>query len=106
MSHPESVARRMYDLVEPLGLVPYLADESDEALMSLGLRNQWDAYFAGRAAPFGRTVPAEVGPRGLLQLRPRRGGTPHPAGLGPDHTRGSAGRPRAGMRRGDAADPR
>jgi hypothetical protein len=26
----------------------------------LGLRNQWDAYFAGRAAPFGRSVPAQV----------------------------------------------
>ena len=60
MSHPEPVARRMYDLVEPIGLVPYFADESDEALMSLGLRNPWDAYFAGRAAPFGRTMPAEV----------------------------------------------
>ncbi|GAB3743123.1 hypothetical protein GCM10027598_75900 [Amycolatopsis oliviviridis] len=60
MSHQEPVARRMYDLIEPLGLVPYLADESDQALISLGLRNQWDAYFAGRAAPFGRSVPAEV----------------------------------------------
>ncbi|MEV6621739.1 MarR family transcriptional regulator [Amycolatopsis sp. NPDC051106] len=60
MSHPEPVARRMYDLVEPLGLVPYFADESDEALMALGLRNSWDAYFAGRAAPLGRAVPAEV----------------------------------------------
>ncbi|WP_199750146.1 MarR family transcriptional regulator [Amycolatopsis sp. WAC 04169] len=50
----------MYDLVEPIGLVPYFADESDEALIALGLRNQWDAYFAGRAAPFGRSVPAEV----------------------------------------------
>lgn len=60
MSHPEPVARRMYDLIEPIGVVPYLADGSDDALMSLGLRNQWDAYFAGRAAPFGRSVPAEV----------------------------------------------
>ncbi|MFK0245870.1 MarR family transcriptional regulator [Amycolatopsis azurea] len=60
MSHPEPVARRMYDLIEPLGLVPYLADESDQALIALGLRDQWDAYFAGRAAPFGRSVPAEV----------------------------------------------
>ncbi|AEK45597.1 hypothetical protein RAM_35620 [Amycolatopsis mediterranei S699] len=56
----EPVARRMYDLVEPIGLVPYFADESDEALMALGLRNVWDAYFAGRAAPLGRSVPAEV----------------------------------------------
>ncbi|MGW4063757.1 SCO6745 family protein [Amycolatopsis sp. NPDC004747] len=54
------VARRMYDLVEPIGLVPYFADESDEALLALGLRNVWDAYFAGRAAPLGRGVPAEV----------------------------------------------
>ncbi|ONI79613.1 hypothetical protein ALI144C_22795 [Actinosynnema sp. ALI-1.44] len=60
MSHPQPVARRMYDLVEPIGMVPYFADESDEALIALGLRNQWDAYFAGRAAPFGRAVPAEV----------------------------------------------
>ncbi|MGH8921313.1 MAG: SCO6745 family protein [Actinomycetes bacterium] len=60
MSHPEPVARRMFDLVEPIGMLPYVADESDEALMALGLRNQWDAYFAGRAAPFGREVPAEV----------------------------------------------
>ncbi|SEF23555.1 hypothetical protein SAMN05421837_102245 [Amycolatopsis pretoriensis] len=60
MSHPEPVARRMYDLVEPIGLVPYFADESDEALMALGLRNPWDAYFAGRAAPLGRDVPADV----------------------------------------------
>ncbi len=56
----EPVARRMYDLVEPIGLVPYFADESDEALLALGLRNVWDAYFAGRAAPLGRGVPAEV----------------------------------------------
>ncbi|MER6794397.1 SCO6745 family protein, partial [Amycolatopsis mediterranei] len=60
MKMSEPVARRMYDLVEPIGLVPYFADESDEALMALGLRNVWDAYFAGRAAPLGRSVPAEV----------------------------------------------
>ena len=60
MAHPQPVARRMYDLVEPLGLVPYFADESDQALMALGLRNAWDAYFAGRAAPLGSSAPAEV----------------------------------------------
>jgi hypothetical protein len=59
-THPAPVARRMYDLVEPLGLIPYLADEPNEALTALGLRNYWDTYFAGRAAPFGRDVPAEV----------------------------------------------
>ncbi|MEU5259575.1 MarR family transcriptional regulator [Amycolatopsis sp. NPDC021455] len=60
MSHPEPVARRMFDLVEPIGMLPYFAGESDEALMALGLRNVWDAYFAGRAAPFGPAIPAEV----------------------------------------------
>ena len=50
----------MYDLVEPIGLVAIFADESDEALMALGLHRQWDAYFAGRAAPLGASAPAEV----------------------------------------------
>jgi len=52
-------ARRLHQLVEPIHLVTYFADEPDEALMALGLRNTWDCYFAGRAAPLGR-VPAEV----------------------------------------------
>ncbi|GAA1502297.1 hypothetical protein GCM10009827_013560 [Dactylosporangium maewongense] len=52
-------ARRLHQLVEPIHLVTYFADEPDVALFALGLRNTWDAYFAGRAAPLGR-VPAEV----------------------------------------------
>lgn len=60
MSHQNPVARRMFELVEPIGVLPYMADESDQELMALGLRNQWDAYFAGRAAPFGATMPAEA----------------------------------------------
>ena len=52
-------ARRLHRLVEPIHLVTYFADEPDDALMALGLRNTWDAYFAGRAAPLGR-VPADV----------------------------------------------
>jgi hypothetical protein len=55
----EPVARRLYRLVEPIHLVTYFADEPTEALMALGLRNYWDGYFAGRAAPLGQ-VPAEV----------------------------------------------
>ena len=55
----ESVARRLFRLVEPIHLVTYFAEEPTEALMALGMRNVWDAYFAGRAAPLGR-VPAEV----------------------------------------------
>ena len=56
----ESVARRLFQLVEPVAVVTYMADEPTEAVMALGLRNVWDAYFAGRAAPLGRDVPAGV----------------------------------------------
>ena len=63
MQSPGSVlddtARRLYRLVEPIHLVTYFSDEPDDALMALGLRNTWDCYFAGRAAPLGR-VPPEV----------------------------------------------
>ena len=55
-----TTARRMYELVEPIGLIPYAADEPAQALLALGLRNYWDTYFAGRAAPLGRDVPAGV----------------------------------------------
>src|SRR5580704_14927794 len=55
-----AAARRMYGLVEPIGLVPYAAHEPAGTLLALGLRNYWDAYFAGRAAPLGRDVPAGV----------------------------------------------
>ena len=35
-------ARRMFELVEPIGLIPYAAHEPSEQLMALGLRNDWD----------------------------------------------------------------
>ncbi len=50
----------MFQLVEPIAVVTYLEDEPTEAVMQLGLRSVWDAYFAGRAAPLGRDVPAGV----------------------------------------------
>src|SRR5215203_1153532 len=56
----ESMARRLFQLVEPVAVVTYMANEPTEAVMALGLRNMWDAYFAGRAAPLGRDVPPEV----------------------------------------------
>ena len=49
----------MFELVEPIGVVPYSADEPNEAMFALGFTNYWDTYFAGRAAPLG-LVPAEV----------------------------------------------
>jgi hypothetical protein len=54
-----SMARRMFELVEPIGVIPYSADEPNEAMFALGFTNYWDTYFAGRAAPLGR-VPAEL----------------------------------------------
>jgi hypothetical protein len=56
----ESMARRLFHLVEPVAVVTYWADEPTEAVMALGLPTVWDAYFAGRAAPLGREVPATV----------------------------------------------
>ena len=47
------MARRMFELVEPIGLIPYAADEPNEAMFELGFTNYWDTYFAGRAAPLG-----------------------------------------------------
>jgi len=49
----------MFELVEPIGVIPYSADEPNEAMFALGFTNYWDTYFAGRAAPLGHT-PAEV----------------------------------------------
>jgi hypothetical protein len=54
-----TVARRMFELVEPIGAIPYTADEPNEAMLALGFTNYWDTYFAGRAAPLG-LIPAEV----------------------------------------------
>ncbi|MFD4636686.1 MarR family transcriptional regulator [Lentzea sp. NPDC058436] len=52
-------ARRMFELLEPICLVTYFADEIGEEMTALGHRNYWAGYFASRAAPLGR-VPAEV----------------------------------------------
>jgi helix-turn-helix protein len=54
-----AMARRMFELVEPIGVIPYSADEPNEAMFALGFTNYWDTYFAGRAAPLGLAT-AEV----------------------------------------------
>jgi hypothetical protein len=56
----QPLARRMFELVEPIGMIPYSADEPNEAMFALGFTNYWDTYFAGRAAPLGASVPAGV----------------------------------------------
>jgi hypothetical protein len=48
----------MFELVEPIATVT-LSDGPNEAFLAVGMRNYWDGYFAGRAAPLG-LAPAEV----------------------------------------------
>src|SRR4249920_3395732 len=59
MQHPEPVARRLFELTEPISLVNFFSPEPNDSMAALGFRNYWDGYFAGRAAPLGR-VPAQV----------------------------------------------
>jgi hypothetical protein len=59
MPNPEPLARRLFELTEPISLVNFFSEEPNDAMAELGFRNYWDGYFAGRSAPLGR-VPAEV----------------------------------------------
>src|SRR5215218_5383416 len=59
MSCMTCTARRMFELLEPICLVTFFAEECDEEMAALGHRTYWDGYFASRAAPLGR-VPAQV----------------------------------------------
>jgi hypothetical protein len=49
----------MFELLEPICLVTFFADECNVELAALGHPTYWDGYFASRAAPLGR-VPAQV----------------------------------------------
>src|SRR3954471_7939594 len=53
-----TVARRLFDLTEPICLVNFFSEEPNESMAALGFANYWDGYFAGRSALLGR-VPAE-----------------------------------------------
>ncbi|HEX5408082.1 MAG TPA: helix-turn-helix domain-containing protein [Pseudonocardiaceae bacterium] len=48
----------MSELVEPIGTVTF-SGVCNDAFLAMGMRNYWDGYFAGRAAPLG-LAPAEV----------------------------------------------
>jgi hypothetical protein len=58
MPHPRAKVHRMFELVEPIATVTF-SEVPNEAFLALGMRNYWDGYFAGRAAPLG-LAPAEV----------------------------------------------
>jgi hypothetical protein len=53
------VARRFFELTEPICMVNFSAPEPNDSMAALGFRTYWDGDFAGRSAPLGR-VPAEV----------------------------------------------
>jgi hypothetical protein len=58
MPHPQAKVHRMFELVEPIATVTF-SEGPTEAFLAIGMRNYWDGYFAGRAAPLG-PAPAEV----------------------------------------------
>ncbi len=58
MTHPLTKVHRMFELLEPIATVTF-SEVPTEAFLALGMRNYWDGYFAGRAAPLG-LAPAGV----------------------------------------------
>ncbi|MEV6160044.1 helix-turn-helix domain-containing protein [Nonomuraea sp. NPDC052129] len=58
LQHPRAKVHRMFELVEPIATVTF-SEVANEAFLALGMRNYWDGYFAGRAAPLG-LAPAAV----------------------------------------------
>ena len=58
MSHAQAKIHRMFELVEPIATITF-STMPNEAFLALGMRDYWDGYFAGRAAPLG-LAPAEV----------------------------------------------
>lgn len=60
MSRPTTVARRLFDRIEPVHAVTYFAPEARAALDGLGYRGFWMGYFAARSAPLGPVAPEVV----------------------------------------------
>ncbi|MGN7780000.1 SCO6745 family protein [Mycolicibacterium sp. 22603] len=60
MSRSTTVARRLFDRLEPIHAVTYFAPEARSALDGLGFRGFWSGYFAARSAPLGPASPEVV----------------------------------------------
>ncbi|HET6740757.1 MAG TPA: MarR family transcriptional regulator [Kribbella sp.] len=58
MPHALHQVHRLFELIEPIATVTF-SEVCNEAFLAIGMRNYWDGYFAGRAAPLG-LAPAEV----------------------------------------------
>ncbi len=54
-----TLARTLWQAIEPIHAVTYFAPESRQAMREVGLRGFWMGYFASRAAPLG-SAPAAV----------------------------------------------
>jgi hypothetical protein len=59
MPHPRALVHRMFELVEPIATITF-SEVPTEAFLAIGMRNNWDGYFAGRAAPLGLAPPEVV----------------------------------------------
>lgn len=55
-----TLARQLWQAIEPLHAVVYFAPEPAEAARRVGLRGWWMGYFAGRIAPLGPIPPEAV----------------------------------------------
>mgnify|MGYP006195581285 CR=1 FL=1 len=52
MIHPPAKVRRLFELIEPIATTSF-SEQVDRAFREVGMRDFWDGYFAGRAAPLG-----------------------------------------------------
>jgi len=60
MEPTPTLARRLWEAVEPIHAVVYFAAEPAEAARQAGLKGFWMGYFAGRVAPLGPVPPEAV----------------------------------------------
>jgi hypothetical protein len=56
----ETLARRMWRVLEPFHAITYFAPETRQATDALGLKGGWMSYFGCRAAPLGPVGPEPV----------------------------------------------
>jgi hypothetical protein len=60
MPEASNVARRLWEVVEPIHVVTYFSEEAHTGFADAGYKGFWMGYFAGRAAPLGQASPELV----------------------------------------------
>ena len=97
-----AMARRMFELVEPIGVIPYSADEPNEAMFALG-----SPTTGTPTSPDGRRPWASPSGGGARSSTASLGEVTHSEGVAHHHTRSGDRRSPGGLREGVAeADPR